>query len=164
MVAKSELRDALTAALPDFSQDPGRMNLPNLPAMPCFGLGSPAPCRIFRLWFFARCFTGRLDSHRFFLPTVWAVAAWEWHRQGWRMDEEHLVVQRGIMLLRHPDYASSQGPSAPFASRSLMRWYGVFACAFLVADSVVALPVLEDSEAQRLFDRLSEGTFAAKTG
>jgi membrane protein YdbS with pleckstrin-like domain len=80
------------------------------------------------------------------------------------MDEEHLVVQRGIMLRDTRIMPRAKVQALHLHQGPLMRWYGISRLYVFVADSVVALPVLEDSEAQRLFDRLSEGTFAAKTG
>ena len=102
----SQDEDALTAALPDFIKTPGRMNLPNLPAMPCFGLGSPAPCRIFRLWFFALCFTGRLVSHSFFFCPrfgLWllgngTVRDGEWTKSTWWCSEESCFETPGLCL------------------------------------------------------------------
>ena len=86
---------------------------------------------------------------------VWFVSAWEWRCEGWRVGEDYVMVQRGILLRDTRVLDRSKVQALHLHQGPIMGLHGIARLHILAADASVSLPDLEVSRAEAIMEALS---------
>ena len=156
MVAHEEMLPAMKAALPQLDEDPWALELhpparKALQRLRVVGLLRTLPAVLVLTVFFFPW--GGLS----FLAVgwIWVVSAWEWRCEGWWIGEDHVIVQRGILLRDTRVLDRRKVQALHLHQGPIMGLHGIARLHILAADASVSLPDLEVSKAEAIMKALS---------
>ena len=156
MVARDELLPAMKSALPQLSVDPWAVEL-HRPALMAL--------RRLRVVGLLRALPAVVALSLLFFPWgvlslligawIWVISAWEWRCEGWRVGEDYVMVQRGILLRDTRVLDRSKVQALHLHQGPIMNLHGIARLHILAADASVSLPDLELSQAKAIMEALS---------
>ncbi|MEC7242050.1 MAG: PH domain-containing protein [Myxococcota bacterium] len=164
MVARDEMLPAMKSALPKLGVDPWAVKL-HPPAQMALrrlrvvGLLRALPAVVaLSLLFFPWGLLSLLIG-----AWVWVISAWEWRCEGWRVGDDYVMVQRGILLRDTRVLDRRKVQALHLHQGPIMSLYGIARLHILAADASVSLPDLELHEAEAIMAALSPRSEALPT-
>lgn len=157
MVHQSELSQALSAASPQLDLDPWdvRLDPPARNALTRDRIAIFIPAAVVMvasmIAFYPFGFLSLL-----LIPWLYYYTGLYWRKQGWKLTDKVLVVQRGVLLRDTRVMAREKVQAVHVVHGPLMRWQGIARVHVLVADASVQLPDLPIEECRRIQEKLRD--------